>query len=165
MREEVLLLVSCGFILAQGSPRISFSSTESQRDIDERMWMRNKQSWYHQVEQQEDSSSSWNSNASKHMIVILTIGVLIPLMPLGCCVLSHLTSVCKKSLGVQRQQQPPVLTVNDRCYLGSDLRIGVPRIVEDQPPPTYEEAIGPPLYDQVQCVKSPRIDQFWGETV
>ena len=162
MREEVLLLVSCGFILAQASPRISFSSTESQRDIDERMWMRNKQSWHHQVEQQEDSSSSWNSNASKHMIVILTIGVLIPLMPLGCCVLSHLTSVCKKSLGVQRQQLPPVLTVNDRCYLGSDLRIGV---VDNQPPPTYEEAIGPPLYDQVQCVKSPRIDQFWGETV
>ena len=76
MREEVLLLVSCGFILAQGSPRISFSSTESQRDIDERMWMRNKQSWWHQIEQQEERSSSWNSNVREKKYVILTIVIL-----------------------------------------------------------------------------------------
>ena len=125
MRKEVLFLMSCGSILAQASPRISFSSTESQRDIDERMWMRNKQSWHHQVDQQEGRSSSWNSTARKNKIVILTIMVLIAVVPLGCCMLGWLTSVCK-SFGVQVQgQQPHVLTVNDRCYLGSDLRIGV----------------------------------------
>ena len=57
----------------------------------------------------------------------------------------------------------------------SDGVISAPGIVvrsADVPPPTYEQAIEPPSYDEVQTGKlstivlpTPRIDQFWGETV
>ena len=115
MREVLILLlmIICGFILAQASPKISFSSNkweeEGQRDTDERRWMEHKQRW-RQIERRQRAEEGEERFSFQKKTVILSVWTFGAFSV--CCLASCLSAGCKKTYRVEeelRVQWSPLL--------------------------------------------------------
>ena len=130
MREVLIfLLMSCGFILAQASPKISYSSNkweeEGQREIDERRWMEHKQRW-RQIERRQRAEREEHFSFQKNTVIlsVWTFGAFSV-----CCLASCLTAGCKKTYRAEeelRVQWSPLLRSKENWpNKQADLRSGL----------------------------------------